>query len=75
MTELTRFQRRLIRFQSPAFNFERASVALLSSLKQHRFLVTKASNSDSVTVSPGSEWRDPPVFRIDAVARTGARHG
>ena len=42
MTELTRFQRRLIRFQSPAFNFERASVALLSSLKQHRCLVTKA---------------------------------
>ncbi len=71
MTELTRFQRRLIRFQSPAFNFERASVALLSSLKQHRCLVTKASNVDS----RGGEWRDPLAFRFDAAARTGVRHG
>jgi hypothetical protein len=67
MSELTRFQIRQIRFQSPTFNFERASVALLSRLKQHRRFVT---------VPPlGSEWRDPPGFRMDDAARQEVRHG
>lgn len=67
MTELTRFQRRLIKFQSPAFNFERGSVALLSSFKQHRHLAHIPSMS--------SEWRDPPSFRMDGATRQGAHHG
>ena len=67
MTELTRFQRRLIKFQSPAFNFERASVALLSNLKQHRRLAPIPSMN--------SEWRDPPAFRMDGAAGQGAHHG
>jgi hypothetical protein len=67
MTELTRFQRRLIKFQSPAFNFERASVALLSSFKLHRRLAPIPSMN--------SEWRDPPAFRIDGAALQGAHHG
>jgi len=67
MTELTRFQRRLIRFQSPGFNFERASVALISSFKQHRRL--------AIIPSTDSEWRDPPAFRIGANTRRGIHHG
>ncbi len=67
MTELTRFQRRLIKFQSPVFNFERASVALLSSFKQHRHLARAPLMS--------GEWRDPPAFRMDGPARQGGHHG
>ncbi len=67
MTELTRFQRRLIKFQSAAFNFERASVALLSSFKEHRHLVPIPSMN--------SEWCDPPAFRMDGATRQGAHHG
>ena len=67
MTELTRFQRRLIKFQSPAFNFERASIALLATFKRRHHLAT--------TVSLDSEWRDPPRFRIDTTARQGGHHG
>jgi len=75
MTELTRFQRRLIRFQSPAFNFERASVALLSQLKQQRKVATLAFGVNSVGAPMGSEWRDPPGFRMDAANRPGGHHG
>jgi len=67
MTELKRFQRRLIKFQSPAFNFERASVALLSSFKQYRRL--------AIIPSTNSEWRDPTAFRIGATTRRGIHHG
>lgn len=67
MTKLARFARRLIKFQSPAFNFERASVALLASFKQHRRL--------AITPSMESEWRDPPAFRIDVTTRRGTHHG
>ena len=67
MTELTRFQRRLIKFQSPAFNFERASLALLTSFKRRPQI--------AFTVSMDSEWRDPPRFRIDSTARQGGHHG
>lgn len=67
MTELTRFARRLIKFQSPAFNFERASVALLASFKQHGHL--------GIIPSMQSEWRDPPAFRIDVTTRRGAHRG
>ena len=67
MTELTRFARRLIKFQSPAFNFERASVALLASFKQHRRL--------AIISSMESEWRDPPAYRVGVTARPGTHHG
>lgn len=75
MTELTRFQRRLIPFQSPAFDFERASVALLSRLKQHRQVATPSFSVTFDVASVGSEWRDPPGFRMDAANRPGGHHG
>ena len=67
MTELTRFQLRLIQCQSPAFNFERASIALLASFKRRHHL--------ALTVSMDSEWRDPAGWRIDATSRQGGHHG
>jgi hypothetical protein len=67
MTELTRFQRRLIKFQSPTFNFERASVALLSSFKkQHHLASSPAMDGES---------RNPLTFRMAEIASQGAYHG
>ena len=67
MTELARFQHQLIPFQSPEFNFERGSIALLASLKRHHHLAT--------TLLMDSEWRDPPRFRMDTNCRQGVHHG
>ena len=68
MTELTRFQRRLIKFQSPAFNFERASVALLTRLMQSRRPVIQAPTDNARP--------DPHEFRVSCqVGSKGCKHG
>jgi hypothetical protein len=67
MTELTQFQLRLIKSQSNAFNFERASVALLARHKcQH--------HSHEVHVPLRSEWRDPTVCRPTLIGSQGEPH-
>jgi hypothetical protein len=66
MIELVRFQRRLIQFQAPAFNFERASVALLSSFKKQHHLATGPAMD--------GESRNPLTFRMADIASQGACH-
>jgi len=70
MRELARFQRRLNHCQSVAFNFERASVALLCRLRQNHH------QDVTVPVSPtlGSEWRDPARYRLVHRPHEGAQH-
>lgn len=57
MTELKRFQPRLVQLRAVPFDFERASVRLLTQLQQpRRRRVTQTDLS--------SEWRDPPHLTV-----------
>ena len=63
MIELKRFQLPLATNQSNAFDFERASLALLSMHQHHRV---------SVSCLPvRSEWRDSVPFRCDTLVQQG----
>ena len=63
MIELKRFQLTLATSQSNAFDFERASVALLSMHQHHRVTVR--------SLPVRSEWRDPLPFRGDTLVQQG----
>jgi hypothetical protein len=63
MIELKRFQLPLATNQSNAFDFERASLALLSMHQHHRVTVRH--------LPVRSEWRDPVPFRCDTLVQQG----
>jgi hypothetical protein len=67
MTELTQFQLRLIKRQSTAFDFERASLALLARHQRHH-------HSYAIHVPLRSEWRDPMVCRSTLIGSQGEPH-
>jgi hypothetical protein len=68
MIELRRFQLQEPKCQSNAFDFERASVALLS-MHQHRGDIV-------LNLQMRSECRDPATFQQHAVVQQGVhRHG
>jgi hypothetical protein len=66
MIELKRFQPPPAKCLSSAFDFERASLALLAA-RQHRGTNTRS-------LSMASEWRDPATFRWDNHPQSGGRH-
>ena len=68
MIELKRFKLPSAEGRSNAFDFERASVALLAKHKHKR------GGTDSLKVP--SEWCDPVIFRRDSIGQQGAhQHG
>ncbi len=68
MIEIKRFQLPLATGRSNAFDFERASVALLAKHKHKR------GGTDSLKVT--GEWCDPMIFRRDGIVQQGAhQHG
>jgi hypothetical protein len=66
MIELKRFQLSLATNQSNAFDFERASLALLS-MHQHRRVTVQS-------LPVPSEWRDPVPFRCDKLPDMSSPH-
>jgi hypothetical protein len=66
MIELKRFQLPLATRQSNAFDFERASLTLLS---KHKHCGTVAIG---LPMTP--EWRDPANFRCENIDQQGAHH-
>ncbi len=67
MIELRKFQLRRVTCQSPMFNFEHASLALLA-----RFKVTSQL---AANLPIHSEWRDPVAFRHSSTLRGVRHHG
>lgn len=65
MVELKRFQLRLVKTHSNAFDFERASLALLSKHRSRRATVH--------SLQVRSEWRDPVSLRWDTLVQQGGR--
>ena len=63
MIELKRFQLPVATCQSNAFDFERASLALLSMHQTHRVTVR--------SLPVHSEWRDPVPYRCDTLVQQG----
>ena len=63
MIELKRFQLPVATCQSNAFDFERASLALLS-MHQHRRVTVQS-------LPVHSEWRDPLPLRCDTLVQQG----
>lgn len=63
MIELKRFQLPVATCQSNAFDFERASLALLY-IHQHRRVTVRS-------LPVHSEWRDPVPFRCDTLVQQG----
>ena len=57
MTELARFRPAVARHQT-TFVFERASLALISTWRE------RLATSPAADLPLGSEWRDPPAFRL-----------
>ena len=67
MIELRKFQLRRVTCQSPVFNFEHASLALVA-----RFKVTSQL---AANLPLHSEWRDPVAFRRNSTLQGAHRHG
>jgi hypothetical protein len=66
MIELKRFQPPSAKCLSSAFDFERASLALLAA-RQHR-------GTPTASLSLASEWRDPATFRRHNLSQSGGQH-
>ena len=66
MIELRRFKLPLAKRQFIAYDFERASVALLA---QHK---CRKPNEASVTLA--REWSDPAALRMDCMSGQGGTH-
>lgn len=66
MIELKQFRLGAVASQSNAFDFERASVALLARHKPHRTV--------AASVVLPLDWREPVSFRGTAAAQQGAHH-
>ena len=68
MTELARFRPAAARHQ-PTFVFERASLALIATMRER--LATSLHAAD---LPLGSEWRDPAAFRFSINKHTNVKN-